>query len=75
MNKIDMENRKTVCTFCEREGQELRFGGCWECATAQSVLASGRTMFEEDIPGQVELPVSVIDERLKKLIALGWRKW
>ena len=62
------------CKFCGRQ-VELRFGGCWECANAQSILATGRDMFQDDIEGQVEIPVKIVNERLEKLISKGWKCW
>lgn len=68
------EEQVKGCMFCGRN-VDLRMGGCWDCATAQNILATGNDMFEDDVEGQIELPVKVINERLKKLISKGWKSW
>lgn len=37
------------CKCCNRE-QELRFGFCFDCADAESIIAEGKTMWDEEVP-------------------------
>ena len=39
------------CKCCQRE-KELRFGFCFDCADAESVIAEGVDMWENEIPQQ-----------------------
>jgi hypothetical protein len=39
------------CKCCQRE-KELRFGFCFDCADAESVIAKGVDMWENEIPQQ-----------------------
>ena len=39
------------CQCCKRE-KELRFGFCFDCANAESIIEEGVDMYDEEIPKQ-----------------------
>jgi hypothetical protein len=51
----------TQCKCCNRE-QELRFGFCFDCADAESIIAEGVTMWDEKVP-----KVEGLSEHLSKV--------
>jgi len=59
------------CNMCG-EKKDLRLGWCWNCAEAQSILNTGKDMYENG-EGGVEFPVKEVNTRLKMLINKGWR--
>ncbi len=61
------------CIFCGEE-KDLRMGACFDCAEAQNVLVCGKGMMEDEDGSEIEFPVKIVNERLKKLISLGWKK-
>ena len=61
------------CKFCGKI-DELRFGACFACAEAQSILATGCGMNDEETGSEYNVPVDVVNVRFKRLIELGWRK-
>ena len=68
-----IRERINNCVMCGSL-EDLRFGWCWDCAEAQSILVSGRTMMEAETGTEDELSVKLINERLKMLIEKGWKK-
>lgn len=68
-----VRERIDKCKICETT-RDLRMGWCWDCAEAQNILATGKDMFEDDVEGQYEIPIKIVNERLEKLILKGWRK-
>lgn len=68
-----IRERIDKCTMCGRE-EDLRMGWCWDCAEAQNIIGNGVGMFEDEVEGVVEFDVKLVNERLKKLIDLGWKK-
>lgn len=59
------------CSICNKD-RELRMGYCWFCAEAQSIIADGKDMREQGNGGKC-IPANQADERLKMLIAKGWK--
>jgi hypothetical protein len=55
------------CKCCERE-QELRFGFCFDCADAESVIVDGVDMWDKEVPKQegMSLSMSKVKYILKK---------
>lgn len=54
------------CNICERD-KELRLGTCWDCATAESIIADGKDMYEKGLDGS-ETPAKTAMEKVKLLI-------
>jgi hypothetical protein len=46
------------CKCCNRE-QELRYGVCFDCANAESIITEGIDMWDNEIPKQEELSLSL----------------
>lgn len=67
VSQVAMSN----CSWCGRD-QDLRFGVCFDCAEAQTIMVSGKDMYEKNVGG-IELPVSEVSERIKMLIKKGWK--
>jgi hypothetical protein len=42
------------CKCCNRE-EELRFGVCFDCADAESVMVEGVNMWDKEIPQKEDL--------------------
>ncbi len=42
------------CKCCNRE-EELRFGVCFDCADAESVIVEGVNMWDKEIPQKEDL--------------------
>ena len=61
------------CKNCEAENKELRFGHCWECATAESIIVDGTDMFEKGLDGS-DVPAKTGMEKVKLLIQKGLLK-
>lgn len=59
------------CIICERETniENTRLGVCWECATAESIIAEGVDMFDEGLNGQSAKSPA---DKVKLLIKCGW---
>ena len=60
-----------ACKFCGK-GRELRFGGCFECADAESIIAEGRDMWDKGMEN--DEPATSPGQKLKMLIEHGWVK-
>ena len=54
------------CECCGRE-RELRFGHCWECATAESIIHDGTDMYGKGLDGG-DTPAVTPMEKVKLLI-------
>ncbi len=72
-NAYVIRERIDTCKMCGSQ-EDLRFGWCWDCAEAQNILATGRGMFEDEDGKEEEVPIKLVNERLKKLLDIGWRK-
>lgn len=59
------------CIICN-DNVELRLGYCWKCAEAQSIISEGLDMREKGDGGK-KISAKEADQRLKMLIAKGWR--
>ena len=46
------------CQCCKRE-KELRFGFCFDCANAESIIEEGVDMYDEEIPKQEGMSTSM----------------
>jgi hypothetical protein len=46
------------CKCCERE-KELRFGFCFDCADAESVIAEGVDMYDNEITKEEGMSMSI----------------
>ena len=59
------------CKCCDRNTNDLRFGFCFDCATAESIIADGTDMFDEPILKQdgMSLEMSKVKAILKRLYA------
>lgn len=62
---------KTACQACGNPTAEQREGYCWECATAESIIADGTDMYDKG-PCGTSKPAKGPMEKLKYLIAKGW---
>ena len=58
------------CKWCGRD-QDLRMGVCFDCAEAQTIMVSGKDMYEKG-EGGIEFPVKECTERIRMLIKKGW---
>ena len=60
------------CSICKVETSQnnLRFGVCWDCATAESIIAEGLDMDDKSLTGK---PASSPREKVSLLLARGWR--
>jgi len=60
------------CRICgKEEGNNLRYGVCFACAEAESIIADGVDMYDEG-PKEYLKPVKTPLEKLQFLIAKGW---
>jgi len=62
---------KTLCIICGK-AKELRMGFCFSCADAQSIIADGVDMYDDEDHIGTQIPASEANARLKKLIENGW---
>ena len=46
------------CICCKRD-QELRFGSCFDCADAESIIEEGVDMYDKEIPKQEGMSTSM----------------
>ncbi len=46
------------CKCCERE-LDLRFGFCFDCVDAESVMVDGVDMWDKEVPKQEEMSLSM----------------
>ena len=46
------------CRCCKRD-QQLRFGFCFDCAEAESIIEEGVDMYDNEIPKQEEMSTSM----------------
>lgn len=42
------------CKCCNRE-KELRFGFCFDCVNAESIIAEGLDMWDKEVPKQEDM--------------------
>lgn len=66
VSQVSMSN----CSWCGRD-KDIRMGVCFDCAEAQSIMVSGKDMYEKG-KGGIELPCKEVTERLRMLIKKGW---
>jgi len=60
------------CNICGNPTAETREGTCWECATAESIIADGTDMYDKTMAG-IENPESGYPmNKLRYLIQKGW---
>ena len=59
------------CSICKMEtsANNLRFGVCWNCAQAESIIAEGLDMYDKSLTGN---PASSPREKVSLLLARGW---
>jgi hypothetical protein len=55
------------CKCCNRE-QDLRFGFCFDCANAESIITEGVDMWDEEVTK--EEGMSIILSKLKKILTI-----
>lgn len=62
------------CNTCNREKgpNNLRFGTCFDCADAESIIASGLDMYDKGPRGD-SAPAKTTMDRLKFLIQKRWQ--
>jgi hypothetical protein len=75
MNEVYIvEENLGACVACGRAGEDLRFGHCWDCAEAESIIADGTDMYERDINGAENGNDSkTAMQKVHYLIKKGWR--
>lgn len=62
------------CKSCGKKA-ELRFGHCWECAEAESIIDEGKDMRDKGmIYAGVERAAATPMEKLALLIQKGWHR-
>lgn len=66
-----MNNNK--CIICSKKTNDLRFGFCFDCATAESIISTGVDMFDKNINDE-NLETDNAREKLQFLIKKGWKK-
>ena len=65
-------NDHRKCNVCGKTA-ELRFGTCWDCAEAESIIFEGTDMYEKGLNKSDE-PAKKPMDKLRLLIQKGWRK-
>lgn len=60
------------CRICKKTS-DLREGGCWDCATAESIIDEGVDMFDKGLNGSKE-PCKTPANKIRLLIQNGWKK-
>ena len=63
-------NCKVCGQVCGQNG--LRFGVCWECATAESIILDGVDMRDVGYMGR---PARTALEKLSMLVERGWKAY
>lgn len=59
------------CICCKRE-KELRFGSCFDCADAESIIEEGLDMYDKEVPKQEGMSTSMSKlQHILKLYGLG----
>ena len=60
------------CQVCEQEtgANGLRFGVCWDCATAESIIDEGTNMYDEGLNGE---PAKKAMDKVRMLLRHGWQ--
>lgn len=60
------------CQICEQEtgANDLRFGVCWDCATAESIIDDGTDMYDVGLNGE---PATKPMDKVRLLYKHGWR--
>lgn len=58
------------CKVCKKD-KELRFGVCFDCADAESIISEGLDMWDKGINGTEE-PAKTSLQKVELLIQKGW---
>ena len=55
------------CKCCSRDANDLRYGCCFDCANAESIIADGTDMWDNPIEKRdgMSMPMSKLQEILK----------
>lgn len=61
-----------ICKFCG-ESKDLRIGGRWNCAEAETIIDEGLDMRDKGI-GESDEPAKYAGDKLRLLIEKGWRR-
>jgi hypothetical protein len=61
-----------VCKICNKQN-DLRFGVCFQCAEAESIIGDGLDMMDNG-PDENDEPAKTPLEKLKFLVNKGWKK-
>ena len=65
----NMSEDKNICRCCQRNGRidDLRFGVCFDCATAESIIDEGVDMYDQPIEKKegMSMPLSKVHAILK----------
>jgi hypothetical protein len=65
MGTSQERNNMDKCKICGKESGDTRLGVCWECAEAESIIDSGKDMYDK---GDAKTAM----QKLKMLIQYGW---
>lgn len=57
------------CVYCKKSG-DLRFGVCYSCCEAMSIIRTGTDMLDEGLNGK---PAKTVQTKLQLLIKKGWK--
>ena len=60
------------CECCGKE-KDLRFGFCYDCVEAESIIEEGRDMYDEELSREEKAGMSKSMAKVKFLIKKGWR--
>ncbi len=55
------------CKCCNRE-QDLRFGFCFDCADAESIITEGVDMWDEEVTKEEGMSITL--SKLKKILTI-----
>jgi len=66
-----MENLK--CNCCNKQTSDLRFGTCFDCAEAESIIEDGFDMYLKNYKDK-DKGGSIAMKKLRFLIQKGWKK-
>lgn len=56
------------CNCCKRKISELRFGFCFDCANAESIIADGTDMWDKPIEKKERMSTSM--SRLQEILKI-----
>ena len=59
------------CKCCNKKDKDLRFGFCFDCAEAESIIANGLDMDDEKLPKEEGFSPHMM--KVKHLIKKGWK--